>query len=240
MQALAKSISVIIPIGPDEQAWPDLLGDLDAVLPLQAEIILVGPGVVNLPAVPTPPDRAPHGRAPRRYSLVKSQPGRAHQLNLGAKVAGGRFLWFLHADTRLDAAAVKALQHSLAAAPQALHWFDLKFHDGGPWLMPVNAALANLRADMLGLPFGDQGLCMARQSFFAAGGYDEQAPYGEDHLLVWQARRVGISLKRVGAQLSTSARKYQQHGWFKTTLRHQQLTWWQALPQWIKLKTIHT
>ena len=96
----------------------------------------------------------------------------------------------------------------------------------------MNAAGANLRARWLGLPFGDQGLLLPRACFEALHGFDEQAAYGEDHLLVWAARRAGLPLRHIPAVLETSARKYARHGWLRTTWRHWRLTVAQAWPAW--------
>jgi hypothetical protein len=60
------------------------------------------------------------------------------------------------------------------------------------------------------------------------GAFDETRSVGEDHALVWQARRTGLPVQRIPAPLTTSARKYRQQGWLATTLRHQRQTWTQA------------
>jgi GT2 family glycosyltransferase len=89
--------------------------------------------------------------------------------------------------------------------------------------MKINSWGANMRARFFGIPFGDQGFCIEKQLFETLGGYSETAPYGEDHLFVWRAHKAGVKLNRVPARLTTSARKYQQNGWLKTTLLHQYL-----------------
>ena len=133
--------------------------------------------------------------------------------------------------TRQAAAATVALITALEAAPDALHYFDLKFLDDGPSLMPVNVLGAYVRSHALGLPFGDQGLCLSRTAFERLGGFDAQVPYGEDHVFVWRAGRQGMPLRCTGVPLYTSARKYQAHGWAPTTLRHLLLTYKQAVPE---------
>jgi hypothetical protein len=85
------------------------------------------------------------------------------------------------------------------------------------------------------MPFGDQGLVLARSTMAALGGFDESAPYGEDHLLVWAAHRGGVPLRATGARLLTSARKYQERGWLQTTSAHVLLTYRQAWPELLKL-----
>jgi hypothetical protein len=84
------------------------------------------------------------------------------------------------------------------------------------------------------MPFGDQGFCIRRRDWQALGGFPEAAPYGEDHLFVWKARRAGLPVRPLGLTLLTSARKYRDHGWLRTTARHFLLTYAQAWPQWLE------
>jgi rSAM/selenodomain-associated transferase 2 len=214
--AAGLTLSVIIPVAPGEQAWRPLLDDL-AALDRRAEIILV----------------APSGQAPRDFAAkthglqaatrwLEVPTGRARQQNAGAAAADGAVLWFLHADSRVSATAVQAAQR-FAASPAALGYFDLGFHDG-PALARLNAAGAWLRSRWLDLPFGDQGFILARDLFHSLGGFDESLAAGEDHALVWAARRARIPLIPLRVPVLTSARRYAEQGWLRTTLRHGWLT----------------
>lgn len=169
-----------------------------------------------------------HGRV--RWLQTSRSARRAAQMNDAARVAEGKWLWFLHADSQLREREVRALAESLARAPSALHYFDLQFFDG-PALLKINEWGAAVRSRFFGMPFGDQGFCMPRKLFEELGGFCETVLYGEDHLLVWKARRNGVRLNRVPATIRTSGRKYRDQGWVKTTVRHQVLTWLQAFPR---------
>lgn len=220
---MPPTLSVVIPLGPGENAWRPLLQQLAALPSAGSETILVGAGV-DPPDVPVPISGL-------RVRRLRAPVGRARQMNAGAAAAQGRWLWFLHADSRLSPAVLPALHAFLTGHVDALGYFDLAFADDGPRLARLNAAGANLRARWLGLPFGDQGLVLPRRHFTDLGGYDETAPYGEDHLLVWRARRARLPLVRIPARLYTSARKYRDRGWAATTLRHLWRTAAQALPR---------
>ena len=220
-------LSVIVPLGPGEVEWLGLMPQLGAALPRASEVIVVAAGRPALP-LDWPDD------LPLRH--VDEGSGRARQLNAGARQAQGEWLWFLHADSRLGPHTVAALQSFLARGEAALGWFDLAFRPGGPALMQLNAWGANLRSAWLGMPFGDQGYVIPARSFAALGGFPEDAPYGEDHLLAWAARRAGIPPRRIGARLFTSARKYERDGWAATTVRHVWLTAAQAWPEWRRLR----
>ena len=220
-------LSVIVPLGPDEMEWQGLVLQLGAVLPHDSEVIIVAAEPPELPS--DWPDYLP-------LRHLDGCTGRARQLNTGARGAEGEWLWFLHADSRLGPDTVPALQTFLARGEAALGWFDLAFRPGGPALMRLNAYGANLRSSWLSMPFGDQGFVIPAGSFAALGGFPEDAPYGEDHLLVWAARRAGIPLRRIGARLFTSARKYERAGWAATTAQHLRLTAAQAWPEWRRLR----
>lgn len=218
--AAGLKLSVIIPVGPADPAWRELLGDLRA-LGDEAEIILVAT-----------PGEAPGDFAPADYGLaapcrwLEAPAGRARQQNAGAAAAAGATLWFLHADSRAPRAAVAAAQRFAGRA--ALGYFDLRFRADGPRLVKLNALGARIRSRCFGLPFGDQGLIMPRSAFLRLRGFDETLPAAEDHAFVWAARRAGLPLAPVGAVLETSARRYAAQGWLRTTLRHARLTISQA------------
>lgn len=217
-------VSIVIPIGPGDDAWKPLLGDLRE-LPFSAEIICVASE--DRPSCVT----SDSSLGDSNVQWMVAKPGRASQMNEGAQHAQGRYLWFLHADSRVAPEAVRGLANSLAKNPQALHYFNLKFAADGPPLMWLNSWGAWWRSHVGGMPFGDQGFCLEKALFERLGGYSQTARYGEDHLLVWRARRRGVRLKCTGKTLVTSARKYREQGWFRTTARYVWMTWLQAWPQ---------
>lgn len=214
--AARLKLSIVIPVGPGDTAWTALLGDLAA---------LEGPAEVILVAVS---GESPRGFSPADYGLrmparwCEAPAGRARQQNTGAAAARGETLWFLHADTRLTAAATKAALAFCGRA--ALGYFDLEFASDGPWLTRLNALGARWRSRWLRLPFGDQGLILPQPLFASIGRFDETVEAGEDHALVWAARRARIPLVPLGVPLLTSGRRYAEHGWARTTLRHARLT----------------
>lgn len=196
-----KNISIIIPVGPGENALTTLLEDLRPI-ERNAELIVV-----------------------RGSSRPK-------QLNEGARKATRDFLWFLHADSRLVPKTLTALLESLGKDPHALHYFNLRFFPGGPPLMLINEIGCWIRSHILGIPFGDQGFAIAKETFGTSGGFPENVPYGEDHLFVWRVRQKRIRLRCTGASLYTSARRYAETGWLKLTWDYACLWTRQAWPEW--------
>ncbi len=222
-------LSVVIPLAADETAHFGLLEQL-AALPAGAEIVLAACAETRIPVDLR--DALRH----LRCEVGHYPRGRASQLNHGIHDTHQPWLWLLHADTRLDDDCLPALAAFIARGEQRLGWFDLRYADDGPWLARLNAWGANRRSRWFGLPFGDQGFVLSRDTFDRLDGFDEDAAYGEDHLLVWAARRAGIDTAPVGATLTSSARKYRERGWLRTTLRHQLLTVRQAGSQWRRRK----
>jgi hypothetical protein len=218
-----EELAVVVPIGPGERAWEALLGEL-APLPAATRVVLVATTVDDLPGA----DRAAGmGLRAGLVTLVAPR-GRAIQQNVAARAAERPWLWFLHADSRLAGTTLPALVRTATRAPDALGYFDLRFTSDGPLAVHLNALGVLIRSRVLGLPFGDQGFFLAAATFARLGGFDPGLPFGEDHALVWAARRAGVPVVPAGAPLYTSARKYAQHGWWRTTVRHVRLTVTQA------------
>lgn len=223
-------LSVIVPLAPRENSWRDLISDLDPVRTC-AEILFVA---TTEERACLENELAPFELAPV-VRVISAPPGRAAQLNAGASSAEGEFLLFLHADSRVSASAWNALLNSLDQYPDQLHYFNLRFQTDGPRWMPLNAWGVWIRSHWFKLPFGDQGLCLKAEHFQQIGPFDESLPYGEDHVFVWLARIHGLRLRCTGAAIETSSRKYENHGWLRTTLRHLWLTVKQAVPYWWRL-----
>ncbi len=224
-----NNLSVVVPFIGHDILWKDLLRDLQP-LPAGCEILLVGPDA---------PDQELLKRASEKMiakiSYVKSEKGRARQLNAGARAAQGSYFWFLHADSKVPRPALFALATELRRNPLALHYFHLQFLSDGPKLVTLNSMAANWRSRYLGMPFGDQGFALGRSTFYRLGGFQEEASYGEDHLLVWAAHRKRILLNAVPASIFTSARRYEAEGWGALTSRRVLMTVKQAAREYVKL-----
>lgn len=219
---IVGSLSIVVPVGPGEDRWRDLVRELAGFVRPRDEILLSATTI-------EPPG------LPRSARWLQGPVGRALQLNTGARAARGEIAWFLHADCRPGPEHWRELLLALASRPDALHYFDVSYLPEGPrWLnslLRVNEAGSLFRSRRLGLPFGDQGLCLRRSTFWALGGFPGLARFGEDHLFVWRARRAGVRASPVGLALPTSPRKFVERGWLRTTLVHQALTWAQAVPE---------
>jgi hypothetical protein len=223
MQSALSQVTVVVPVGHGDTLTRELRAQL-SLLPPAAQVCvvcsdepgheLIGAGLRSM-------------RGPQWQCLLSS-PGRALQQNAGAAAASRPWLWFVHADSVLAPDTLPALAKWIQLDIQALAYFDLRFLDDGPALMRLNTAGVWLRSRLLGLPFGDQGLALPRALFETLGRFDTTLAGGEDHDLVWRARRAGVPLRPLRAPIYTSARKYAEHGWGATTGIHLRETWKQA------------
>jgi rSAM/selenodomain-associated transferase 2 len=154
--------------------------------------------------------------------IVVGAPGRAKQLRAGAAAAKGRWLLFLHADTALGQGWIAESERftSERGARRRAAAFRLAFDDASPAARRV-LFWARLRARVLKLPYGDQGLLISRFLYDALGGYHDM-PIMEDVDLV---RRIGAKrLTLLRAEAITSAEKYRRDGFDRRAWRNLVLT----------------
>ena len=150
--------------------------------------------------------------------IVHGEKGRSKQMNAGATRARGDWLLFLHADTELDQAWLEETLRFVAQpnAEERAAAFLFAFDDQSPAARRVEF-WARLRARVLKLPYGDQGLLISRALFNQLGGFAE-IPLMEDVDIV---RRIGAKrLTILNAPVRTSAEKYRRDGFQKRAWRN--------------------
>ncbi len=150
--------------------------------------------------------------------VISATPGRASQMNAGARVAHGEILLFLHGDTLLPEDFLEEISAVLAQPGVAGGAFLLAI-DALPWRYRLVECFTNYRARFLGRPYGDQALFLSAGLFRKLGGYKEMELL-EDLDLIKRLKKKGRI--RIAAQaVQTSARRWQRLGVFKTTLLNQ-------------------
>jgi rSAM/selenodomain-associated transferase 2 len=149
-------------------------------------------------------------------TIVAAPRGRGVQLQAGARAARGDWLLFLHADTHLGPGWRAAVARHVAAAPACAGHFALRLDDAAWQARAIEHGVA-VRAWLLGLPYGDQGLLVSRALYDAVGGYRPLALM-EDVDLV---RRIGRRrLHRLDAVALTSAERWRRDGWVRRSARN--------------------
>lgn len=156
--------------------------------------------------------------AARGARVIVGPRGRGGQLQRGARAARGDVLLFLHADTLLPANAFELIAQALARPEVVGGAFRLAF-DAPDYRYRLAAGLANLRAEMLGRPWGDQAQFCRRDAFDQCGGFPDW-PFLEDVELAARLRRLG-RLVVLPAAVITSARRYRRGGLIANALRNQ-------------------
>jgi rSAM/selenodomain-associated transferase 2 len=151
-----------------------------------------------------------------------TQPGRAHQMNAGARHATGDILLFLHADTFLLPGALDEIQRRIIGDGAVGGAFDLQI-DSPRRLCKLVAKVASRRSRLLHLPYGDQGIFVWRQVFELLGGFPD-IPIMEDIAFGRLLRREG-RVTFIPTGLITSGRRWNANGVLKTTL----VNWWVAV-----------
>jgi rSAM/selenodomain-associated transferase 2 len=174
------SISVIIPVLNEEERLPALLGDLagqDA-----KEVIVVDGGSTDRTV------EVACGRA----TVMQTRPGRAIQMNTGAKAAKGDVLLFLHADARLGPGALEKVRSAMRDGKTVGGAFDIRY-DGGDRAARVFTSVNRARRN-LGILYGDAGLFCRRKLFDDLGGYRDW-PIMEDYEFarrLWKSGKLAL------------------------------------------------
>ncbi|MAG35669.1 MAG: glycosyltransferase [Dehalococcoidia bacterium] len=149
--------------------------------------------------------------------VTTSPRGRARQLNRGAEAARGEILWFLHADSRPPEGAVDLIRRTLDDSRISLGAFRFAI-DSPRWRYRIIELGVRVRARWFGVPYGDQGFFLRRSAFEKVGGFRD-IPVLEDLYLVRALKRQG-RIAIVEASLPTSARRWEQLGAARVTLRN--------------------
>jgi rSAM/selenodomain-associated transferase 2 len=203
-----SSISVVIPTLNGAVTLPQTLAALRGSL-IVHEVIIADGGSSDETA-------ACAGSAGARVIIAPR--GRGSQLAAGAAAASGDWFLFLHADCQLEPgwqSAVEAFLRAPAAEGRA-GYFDLVLDDPAPAARRLERIVA-WRCRVLALPYGDQGLLIARILYDAVGGF-APLPLMEDVDLM---RRLGRRrLARIGARCFASARRYRRDGYLRRPLRN--------------------
>ena len=201
-------VSVIIPVWRDEGA---LATALQSLPPSSFAEVIVATVLGEDSRYRSLRDRHPGIR------WISAPRGRAVQMNAGASIARGRWLLFLHADSRLPREWPDVITRIDAAADVAAGAFRLTL-DSGDWRARVIEMGVRLRVRLLGLPYGDQGLFIRHRVFDRMGGYRD-LPLMEDIDLARRLRVAG-RLYRSGAAVVTSARRWERDGWVRRSVQN--------------------
>jgi rSAM/selenodomain-associated transferase 2 len=205
------ALSIIVPVRNEAEGIVPFLRHLREHAP-DAEIL-----VVDGESDDSTPDQVESVQAALRIRLIRSARGRACQMNAGAAASTGRALWFVHADSVLPENAVPELLQALEDRNVAGGCFRIRFAERDP-VYRVSDTLGNVGVDLFRIALGDHGIFCRRSAFARIGGIPD-LPLMEDAELYRRLREQG-KIRQLRPEITTSARRYQQHGPYRTTLVH--------------------
>lgn len=211
------TVSVVVPMRDEARILPSLLEHL---VRLEADEVVFVDGA-------SCDDSAAIAEA-AGFRVVRSEPGRARQMNAGAMATDGDVLLFLHADTVLPDDAIAAIGRAIVGGAD---WgrFDVQIAGSAPMLRVV-AALMNLRSRLSGIATGDQAVFVRRDAFLAVGGFPDQPLMEDIEISKRLLRRSRPACLR--ARVQTSGRRWESRGVWRTIFLMWRLrfAYWRGTP----------
>ena len=150
--------------------------------------------------------------------VLSTASSKAEQMNAGAAAAHGEVLLFLHADTCLPKQFEKKVLATVTREGVSAGAFTLGIDSQDRGLRFIEQ-VANWRARIFKMPYGDQALFVSRKLFFEIGGFADY-PIMEDFELVRRLKKKG-KIAILPDAVKTSPRRWQNFGIFKTWLLNQ-------------------
>ncbi|QBQ56326.1 TIGR04283 family arsenosugar biosynthesis glycosyltransferase [Nitrosococcus wardiae] len=147
--------------------------------------------------------------------FLVAQRGRGIQMNVGARVAGGEILLFLHADTRLPGDAENAIIAGLSRSHYKWGRFNVRLSGRSTWFRVIEWSM-NWRSRLTGIATGDQALFVEREAFEAVEGFPE-IPLMEDVVLSRRLKRLSWPLC-LSSTVMASSRYWEARGVLRTIL----------------------
>jgi rSAM/selenodomain-associated transferase 2 len=199
-------LSVIIPTYNEAANIGRLVADLRRYAP---------PGTVEILVVDaaSPDGTAEVARAAGATVLASPKPGRAAQMNHGARQAQGDIFYFVHADVGIHPGYVATVRAAVAQG-HAAGCYRFRFDSPHP-LLRINSYGTRFKGIMS--RGGDQTLFVTRALFEQLGGFNERFVIMEDFELIQRIRRVA-SFFIVPLNVVVSARKYETNSWLRVQL----------------------
>lgn len=199
-------LSIIIPALNEEKTIEKCLSTLQPLRRSDVEVIVVDGGSADATVALA---------RPLADFVVNAALGRASQMNAGAQQAKHEHLLFLHSDTTLPQQATEHISKALQQSGRVWGRFDIQF-DSPLRILRIVASMMNTRSRWTGIATGDQAMFVERKAFERVGRFPEIALM-EDIALSKSLKRLSppVCLR---AQVTTSGRRWEEHGILKTIL----------------------
>lgn len=218
---MCSEVSIIIPTLNESSCLQRTLDSLALLNPPAKEILIVDGGSQdNTIAI---------ARKAGIPAIISSQAGRSQQMNLGAKVAKGDFLCFVHADTivpdDLTILTTRTLGDRTIAGGGYISLMNGRYKTR--WITSLHNYLKTYYAPLIFRPhlfvkglrilFGDQVIFCRRRDFEDCGGFDVELPIMEDADLCIKLVKYG-RIHLLDRIVQSSDRRVAKWGEFKANL----------------------
>lgn len=197
------NVSIVVPVYNEADHVPALTERLRTLSEYVQDIVIVDGGSN---------DGTPETLS-KEFRVIRSEKGRASQMNAGAEQAKGVWLVFVHADTEFE---VSHLKHLIEEACM-FQWgrFNITLKAKGLAFRVIEWFI-NQRSRLTGVATGDQCI-FVRQSFFERLGGYQKIPLMEDVDFSKRAKKLSRP-KALQKKVVTSARRWQSKGVVTTVL----------------------
>ncbi len=205
MTAARSAVSVIIPALDEEASLPGTIRSARAAG--ADELIVVDGGSAD--------GTLDVARALADIALSQP-PGRAAQMNAGARASSGEILLFLHADTRLPDGSLDAVRAAVLRGGCLGGAFSvrLEISPGASSyvkaMLRITGRMIRFRSRLFRAYTGDQGIFARREAFEAIGGFPE-VPLMEDVAFSRSLTRLGRTML-LPVRITTSGRRWESFG----------------------------
>lgn len=206
------NLSVVIPAYGEEaiiNRTIDAVESLDGYSPSSVEIIVSDghPAATTLGVIPD-----------RDVIRLRASSGRARQMNAAARIAKGRIILFLHADSTPPRDALTLIEQVFIDPRVKAGAFELDIL-GRSFFFRLVSILTNLRSRIGRIPFGDQGQFFLASYFARIGGYRDIRLF-EDVEIMKRMRKRGDRILILRSKMGTSPRRWLDEGMILCTLRN--------------------
>ena len=145
----------------------------------------------------------------KKLKVIKTKASRGTQLKRGAKHSKQEWLFFIHADTKLQIQNIKDIKCFINK--ENIHkvgFFRLKFDNSSIFAYFI-AKWANFRSKVFNMPFGDQCLLINRLYYKSIGGYEEIDKMEDMEIMLKIPNKNKFFFK---SYIETSFNKYKNNG----------------------------
>ena len=211
-----NTLSIIIPTLNESKSLPLLLSDLSELR--NSEILIID----SFSKDKTREIASIYGA--KLYKL--SQKNRGFQMNFGAKRATGKWLLFIHADSRLKENWSEEIKLIMKKKSSIVYFFKFKINSPKK-IYRLLEFFVNMRCLFFKNPYGDQGLLIQKNKYFKNDGF-KKIPLMEDIDFIKRIkqREYLVCLKN---SIYTSSRKWDRNNFLIQSFKN-----WKLRKRWLK------